>query len=258
MKSVSRAVQCVFLCGLVLAAENVCQAFVYNFENEFSKTTNTDTSIWSYRWKDSFTRDGNYALLPYFRTNLSWAPQMPYFPIWTPSVSQYYPWVGVNDSGAPIYDPVTDPGAQWPTPAGQSMIHPLGSPDGSAFSVVSWLSPYSGTVNIGVCVTDLDGRGSGGVEYYVDKGSAAGDLASGTIPEGGSSGLFWITDVPVAVGDRLNFIIGPNGNYYNDSTRLFVEITDEAIPEPTTIALVGLSVIGLVAIIRSNRAQFDS
>jgi len=49
MKSTYRKVYCVFLCGLVLALENVSQAFDYNFETDFSKTTNTDSSIWSYR-----------------------------------------------------------------------------------------------------------------------------------------------------------------------------------------------------------------
>ena len=241
MKSACRTIYRVLLCGLVLALENVSQAFVFNFENDFSKTNNTESSIWSYRWKDSFTRDGNYALLPSFHTNLSWAPQMPYFPVWTPSDSQFYPLIGVNDSGGSIYDPVIDPNANWPWPNGQSMIHPLGSPDGSGFAVVSWLSPTNGTVNIGLRITDLDGRG-GGVEYYADRGNAAGNLASGTIPNSGDTGFFWISDVPVSEGDRLNFIIGPNGNYYNDATRMFVEITTEPVPEPTAFALLALGI----------------
>ncbi len=211
------------------------QAYVSNFENDFSKTVNTESSIWSYRWKSSFTRDGNYALLPYFRTNLPWAPQIPYYPIWTASDGQVYPLIGVNDSGGPIYDPAIDPGANWPWPNGQSTIHPLGSPDGSAFAVVSWLSPINGTVNIELRIADLDGRGSGGVAYYVDKGSAAGNLATGAIPEGGDTGFFWIYNIPVSIGDRLNFIIGPNGNYYNDSTRMFVEITSGVDVTPPTI-----------------------
>jgi len=167
---------------------------------------------------------------------------MPYFPIWTPSDSQFYPMIGVNDSGSPIYDPSIDTGANWPWPNGQSFIHPLGSPDGSAFAVVSWLSPFSGTVNVGLRITDLDNRG-GSVEYHADKGSAAGNFVSGTIPNGGDTGLFWISDVPVSVGDRLNFIIGPDGDYYNDATRMFVEITDQAIPEPSSFALLVLGVM---------------
>lgn len=253
MKSVNRKVLCMLLCGLVLALENVSQAFVYNFENDFSKTINTESSIWSYRWKDSFTRDGNYALLPSFHTSLSWAPQIPYFPIWTPSTNQFYPLIGVNDSGGPIFDPVIDPKTNWPWLSGQSNIHPLGSPDGSGFAVVSWLSPFTGTVNIELRIKDTDSRGYDGVGYYADKGSATGNLASGVIPEGGDTGFFWINNVAVSEGDRLNFIIGPNGNYYNDSTRLFVEITNEAIPEPSSF---GLLILGTsLAVLRLYRRK---
>lgn len=222
MKSAYRTVCCVFLSGLVLVFENVSQAFVYNFENDFSITTNTDSSTWSYRWSDGFTRDGNYALLQFAHSELGW----PYIPTWQRLTNDSYPFIGVSDLD------------------GQSMIHPLGSPDGSAFAVVSWLSPFSGTVNIGLRITDLDPRtdgGGDGVTYYADNGSADGNLASGTIPNGGDTGFFWLSDVPVSVGDRLNFIIGPNANYYNDATRMFVEITNEAIPEPSTFALLALS-----------------
>jgi hypothetical protein len=238
-------VQCLFASGLVLALGNISQAVVFNFENDFSKSVNTESSTWSYRWKDSFTRDGVYPLLPVFRT--TWA-SMPYFPTWGPGPIdiQAYPMIGVNDSGAPIYDPVLDPGGLWPWPDGQSDLHP-GAVTGTgqdAFAVVSWLSPLSGTVNIEMRITKLDGRGGNGVEYHVDKGSAAGKLVSGTIPYNGDTGFFWIFDVPVSVGDRLNFIIGPNGDdAYNDSTRMFIEI----VPEPASLALLALG--GTVALL---------
>jgi hypothetical protein len=213
----------VFLGGLVWAFGSVSQAFDYNFETDFSITTNAESSIWSYRWKDGFTRDGNYALLPFAHPGSEW----PYVPSWQRLTNDSYPFIGVSDSGDSI---------------GQSLIHPLGSPDGSAFAVVSWLSPTSGTVNIGLRITDVDPRGDDGVTFYADKGSAAGNLASVTIPEGGDTDLFWIYNVPVSVGDRLNFIIDPNGDYYNDATRMFVDITDQAVPEPSSLALLAFGI----------------
>jgi hypothetical protein len=159
---------------------------------------------------------------------------------------------GVLDSGGPITDPVIDPGGLWPWPNGQSDIHPSGSPSGlDALAVVSWLSPLSGSVDIQLRITDLDGRtdgGGDGVTYYVDKGSAAGNLVSESIPNGGDTGFFWIYNVPVAVGDRLNFIIGPDANYYNDSTRMFVEI----VPEPAGLVLLALG--GMVVLLRRKSA----
>jgi hypothetical protein len=205
MKIVNRTVRCMILCGLVSALGSVSQAFVFNFENDFSKTTNSETSTWSYRWKDGFTRDGNYALLPFFHSDSGW----PFVPTWQRLASDSYPFIGVSDS------------------TGQSQIHPLGAPDGSGLAVVSWLSPLNGTVNVAIQVTAV---GGGSIEYYADKGNAASNLVSGTISGGGSTCRMRVPNVPVCVGDRLNFIIGPNGDYYDDSTRMFVEVTDEAIP----------------------------
>jgi hypothetical protein len=232
------------LVGVILASACLSPAYTYNFENDFSKTDNTDNSLWSYRWKEGLTRDGVYPLLPLFRTDL-W-PSMPYFPVWTASERQTYPFIGVNDSGDAIHDPVIDPGAEWPWPNGQSNIHPLGDPNGlNALAVVSWLSPLNATLNIQLRFTDLDGRdggGSDGIAYHIDNGNAAGNIISGSIPNGGDTGTIWITGVHVSVGDRLNFIIDPDANYYNDSTRMFIEIT----PEPTTFTLLGLGSLALV------------
>lgn len=248
MKSVHRFFCRAIITGWLIGLGTTNHGQIYNFENDFSQTVNTDTSVWSYRWKDGFSRDGNYLLFPYFTSK----PRagMPYFPIWV-RAEETYPWVGVNDSGTNIWDRFIDPFCEWPWPNGQSNLHPAehASAGIDALVVVTWFSPVNGLVNIKMRVTDLDGRGSprsDGVVYYVDNGSAAGNIASGYVPNGGDTGFFWVTDVPVVVGDRLNFIIGPGINAYNDSTRLFVEIT--VVPEPTAFALLILA--GFISLFR--------
>ncbi len=107
-----------------------------------------------------------------------------------------------------------------------------------ALVLVTWFSPVNGFVNIKTRVTDLDSRESPrseGVVYYIDNGSASGNIASGYISNGGDTGFFWIMGVPVFIGERLNFIIGPGLNAYNDSTRILVDIT--VVPEPAPLAL---------------------
>ncbi len=62
MKSKSGPLRYVYPESLVLALENISQGQIYNFENDFSQTVSAGTSVWSYRWKDGFARDGNYLL----------------------------------------------------------------------------------------------------------------------------------------------------------------------------------------------------
>lgn len=59
----------------------------------------------------------------------------------------------------------------------------------------------------------------------------------GVIRSHGLAGVFWISEVSVSVGNRLNFIIGPKGDdAYNDSTCMFIQVA----PEPASFTLLVL------------------
>src|SRR5215469_2956864 len=67
----SRIMSCVLMTGLALAA--TARATTYNAVNSFSATTNTKTSLWSYRYNLTSVRDNQYALLPTEVSSSGWS-----------------------------------------------------------------------------------------------------------------------------------------------------------------------------------------
>jgi hypothetical protein len=209
----------------------------YDAVLDFSNTTNTESSTWSYR--NSFSdmlRDGNYELMPvHSDTRPYWNPPTPY---WAPFHG--YVGIGVNRSGAPI--PIASDLPQFTWPNNTIWITP---PQGNSLAVVSWLSPVTGLADIEFSFTDIDPNGGSGINYFVDRNNLIGQLAGGTLANGGSTGVVSLTDVAINVGDRINFVVDPGiggGNEF-DSTALTATIT--VIPEPATLVLSLLGIVGL-------------
>jgi alpha-galactosidase len=197
----------------------------YNLEDDFSLTDNSDESRWSYRYQahgqpNNRARDGNYNLLPdpvinqfgwdgmrgwNYRTN-------PAFPEW-PAVVQ-----NISGELSISYFFSATPG--------RIIIHPAPA----QIAVVSWLAPSDGRVNILCRFDDADNGGpdDNGISWFIDKGNSIGNLAGGFLERSGSSGLIRLTNILVAAGERLNFVVDPRGdqipNVYNDATRLFATV----------------------------------
>ena len=63
-----------------------------------------------------------------------------------------------------------------------------------------------------------------------------------------ADGTFNLSGLTFAAGDTIDFIVGANGDFDSDETALnaLIQLERAAVPEPSSIALVGLSCIGLV------------
>ncbi len=221
-----------FLCAAALGSCGVASASTTTSAvDDFSNTTNTATSEWSYRWSPDSVRDGIYPLLTMNSDPLPvWSPSTPY---WNNGGS--LPGVGVNQSGSPIN--VVPPFVPFSWPTDTVFMHP----PSVGFAVVTWTSPVTGSADITFEFDDMDPNGnslSTGIRWFVDVGDISGTLANGSFVDGAGIAPITINNVAISAGDQVHFIVDPLGDFGFDSTAFNATIT--YIPEPTALLLVGL------------------
>jgi PEP-CTERM motif len=229
---------------LVMAAAGSSQAAtVYDAVADFSTTVNTASSTWSYRTSTSAVRDGNYPLFPAFGVFAGFTGPPAGTSGWR---AAGVPAIGVNTTGADQFFTSFGPGAQFTWPAGSMYMHP----GGSTLAVVSWLSPSPAILSISFRFADMDANANfpDGVNWSVEKNSGGASLASGSFANGGNSGSLSLSNITVAAGDRIHFIVGGNADFQGDSTRLSATIVAAPVPEPATWALGMLGAVGLLAL----------
>ncbi len=240
----------VLVSTVVLMLSGAQAATVYDAVSDFSGTSNSQTDTWSYRTSTSLAHDGNYTLLPRFGPFAGFSGPAASTAGWS---AGFVPAIGVNRSGADQYFIGFGPGAQFTWPAGTLYLHP-----GSAsLALVSWLSPGAFSLNVSFQFSDLDANVNfrDGIDWSVEKNSGSGALANGAFANGGNSGPLSVSNVLVAAGDRINFIVGTNGDYQGDSSRLSAVITATPVPEPSTSALWLAGGAFLVAAARRHRVR---
>ena len=216
----------------VLMLSGAQAATVYDAVNDLSVTSNTQTDTWSYRTSTSLAHNGNYTLLPTFGVFAGFTGPAADTAGWS---AGFVPAIGVNRSGADQYFIGFGAGAQFTWPAGSMFLHP----GPASLALVSWLSPGALSLDIAFQFSDMDANRNfvDGIDWSVEKNSGAGALASGSFANGGNSGPLSVSHIVVAAGDRINFIVGPNGDYQGDSSRLSAVITATPVPEPGSVAL---------------------
>src|SRR6266581_330426 len=196
---------------------------VFDAAADFSSTTNSSSSTWSYRYQNGSTRDGNYPLIPAYGPDAvdTWIPSDP--GSWR--VDRYLPAIGVNRTGGDVTIDDRTIGTLVIWQRGTMLVHP-GS---DQLVVLSWLSPSAATVTISFSFANVHVavcEPGDGIEWFVDQNSdAATTLSSGSVDRGGSTGSRTLSGVHVRAGDRINFIVGRRSNFLCDSTQLTATIT---------------------------------
>ena len=205
MSTRQRALQIIVFAVLtmVMATGFVYAAVIANSVADFSDTQGKGN--WSYgEWYNPATGatidDYNYKLyqdLPYYNPNTTWK-----FSAWMRSAegAGWYPFISSEQTQPRIAN-------EWIGPT-------------NGWSVRRWTSNYTGTVNISGLVWRLDGTGGNGMHIIIMK-NAATSTTNDTLYN-----VFYASDdntehsysitVPVAVNDKIDFIVEPIGDHNYD------------------------------------------
>lgn len=104
--------------------------------------------------------------------------------------------------------------------------------------VVRWTAPGAGSVDISATFTDISASST--LVYVFKNFSVVGLNVMST-----ASGVSWSgNDISVAKGDIIDFATSSS---YGSVTKLDATIAFTAMPEPSTIIMSGISIIGLLA-----------
>lgn len=236
----------------VLAPLSYANATTYNLSAEFSISTNTQTSLWSYRYSTSTAHTNNYTLmttsgnivneLGAFVVNSNGPAAKPIltlasFPCWfTPTGPGLAPLFCNNPTNNNAIASFRTGSAAVDTaritPAETVQV----SPPATGLSVVSFLAPVAGTATILYQFTPNDyscalpgsGLTADGINWYVDKNTETvtwGTLYTTSAMSLATTGAQNVS-FPVNKGDRINFVVAPNrGNANCTSTVLNVSIS---------------------------------
>jgi hypothetical protein len=204
------------------------RAQTYDAAIDFS-SINNPTGVWSYGTKPvSNLGTGTYTL---YSDVSNYGPDIR---LWatTPSISA--PWLSKNTSGSTVSDGPTN----WF--GGQLLAH-AGS--GTA-SVLRFTAPVTQTYNFSATASNQSLSFSGTLFFiYVNSsfyyGSSLGSYGD-TI---GTTNLLPIT---LNAGETFEFMVVPriDNSFNSTSTGLDVQVSFAAVPEPASLALIGLSVFG--------------
>jgi hypothetical protein len=208
---------------VVLARPGVAQS--YNAAGDFSTASNPN-GAWSYGSSTSLASAFIPSTIP---TNNIGGLQLDG---WLGTTADSSPYALHNATAHNVTNAVT---VYQP---GQLGLHP-GPQD--QYSIVRWTAPFSGTFSINATFSGLSLAGdTADVHIFLDGVSIFNSNVNGSPAPATYSGV-----QSIVAGDRIDFVVGfgSNGNNDNDTTGLSATI----VPEPNTLALVGMSLAGLLS-----------
>jgi hypothetical protein len=125
------------------------------------------------------------------------------------------------------------------------------------WAVRRWVSEVDGSITITGNLADRDINAGNGIIGRIFVGNT--EVYNATISNGDATGVNYSVTVNVSVGTTIDFAIDPRAsNDLTDSTRFTAVIesagTPAAVPEPSSLVLLGTGALGLLAFLRRRTA----
>jgi hypothetical protein len=222
----------VLFAGLGVSTVAHATPITYDAVSDFSIASNPNTP-WVYG-SGSIGPAGSFT--PYTVSGTNWGGGG--YEYWS-GTTNGLPVVGYNNNNvaptgglATVYVPPTE---LW--------LHPGPSPSGDD-TIVEFIAPTAGTYSLTTNFTrdNLDNGGNGVVVTIVAGGST---IATDTIPyQVGSTYNFHDPSLTLTAGEIVTFDLNNNGSYGSDSTGF--DATISTVPEPSSLAMFGTGLLGLV------------
>lgn len=210
------------LITLGVGAAVFANAAVYDAAADFSFTTNPN-GAWSYGGKNASPTDS--------------------FVLGT--VASFNGWNGWAAQGTrPFVGKTTTAG--YGAPAGTLAFHTGVAGSELQYAVLRWTADSASSLDISGI---FYGGDTGGVDDLIYKNGTSIYSDMATI----NDSVFNLTNVLVNAGDTIDFMVGPGVDGANsDSTPFSAQITTNPVPEPASMAALGL---GVAALLRRRRKQ---
>jgi hypothetical protein len=216
-----------FMAATLACCLQSARAEIWNASDQFSTTSNTAADTWQYFWAaGDGSNNAGYNLFAQYDTSGTSAPG---YPVWDNNAQWHF--IGKNAS---VYDGL--------------LAHPFGYPPANLppyIVAVGWKSPIDGVVDADFSLLDLNAGEGDGQAWALFKSGATTPLASGTLDNGGNTGLLHVSNVPVAAGDMLYLQVGCRADFVGDLTGVQFQVT--SVPEPGIFALMSCAAMGLMA-----------
>ena len=188
-------------------------------QGEFSSTQGQDNWYYGYWAESGGYNPANFVEMPLFEVGSRW----------TEAGGRSNPWWTYHSS---------------------TLSHPGTAASPHHWAVRRWISEVDATVTISGIVRrstfDGDYRSDGITAYLVVDGTTVGTWTRSKTQQ---DAINYSLDVPVSIGSKVDLVLDPN-NYDRSDTTYFTAMVQyeppvTAVPEPTSLGLLGLAALGL-------------
>ena len=203
---------------LAQATGNPAPARTYSLADDFSSTTNSAGSVWTYRMDDASSPAPVFPLLSQAKrdANALWGSGFAKPPLMWSEASGYW-GIGRNTSGEERVSARN--GVRWAP--GEVLLHPGAAP--AAGLVIGWTAPETMQIDLSYALGRASPHGNG-IGYEIVRRTSAGDVRLVALRNIGSSLTNEFNGMPVAKGDQLLFRFHTDGGPEGDITRVEIVI----------------------------------